>query len=262
MIETEGNLTVDGPVQNLVDNESADVILIATGTNSDVSFFGDVRARSGFVTVFSDDTVLLDSSTTISTGATGNISIVAGVDGVAGDSSDSIRMSEGSQINNDAGVIRLNASRGSDVFLSEVESNGTGTSVLIDAGQNVIDNTASEDANVKANFGRVRFISGLGVGSVGVGDIDIESRSLQFDTIGAAFVSDLSNGIAIDMASRSDGGGEFRSSEYLNILAPVTLGDSTTFVAESSAARNDILIENVDVRLNNPTSATFDLRGR
>jgi hypothetical protein len=257
-LETNGSLIVTGLIENQMQDASADVLLTATGINGDVELLADVSTAQGSVTIVADDSVLIRPAVEVSAQSNGDVSIIGGADGLVGDSGDIVRMDDGSSVRVNTGIARLITSTGSDIFLSEVVSQNTNNAILIDSGNDIFDNTAAEDANLVAQQGRIRLISLGDAGQPSAQDLNIDSESLQFDTGGSIFLTDIAGGLNIDAFSRTDGGGQVQTNDFLMITANVDTGDTTRFAAGNSNNENDDLsIIDATIRLNNPVSSTL-----
>ena len=258
-IETEGSITINGSVENQIDTSSAGIDLTAEGPNNDVQVFGNIETTAGNISISSDDSAIINSTGSIQSGSTGNVTISAGVDNLAGNSGNEIRMADGAVVDGGAGSVSLSTAAGGDVLLSTVSSAAVGDAITINSDGEIVDNTLSESANLTAANGRINITGASDIGSSDEGDIDIESERLGFNTSGEIHLVDNDFGVTIDTDSTALGGGEIIASNFLTIDADVTVGATTTFVAGNSSNINDDLTLGPDalVQLNSTSSATL-----
>ncbi len=216
---------------------------LAAGLNIDVSS----TAGSGFVQAAGDLRIsanvsfngAMDFTATNDLIIQNNVFVTQNANAPVAFTGVNFQMEDGSAINS-AGQVIVEAS--SNVLLSEIDSAAANDAIVINAGGDIIDNTAAESANLSA-AGRI-VLSGASIGSTGIADIDIESRLLQFNSPGEVVLSDLAAGVSIDQSSSANRA-SIDSNGALVVSADVSLNESSTFTANNSSNVNDdIRIEN------------------
>ena len=240
-----GDIDIQSPL--IAFNAPGEVALsdLAGGLNIDA----DSSASNGLIETNGTLTVSADVSVTGTTQfvATDDIvvqngaSVTQNSDSQLSFSSDNFRMDDGALINS-AGQVAINANL--DTLLSQVNSSATNNAIVINAGSNIVDNSAGETANLASANGRIVLNAGTNIGSAGSGDIDIQSQFLAFNTPGEIVLSDLSMGVDIDQTSSANRA-TIRSAGLLVFNADVSLGASSQFTsADSTNINDDIRFEN------------------
>ncbi|MEM9941702.1 MAG: hypothetical protein AAF939_08940, partial [Planctomycetota bacterium] len=254
-IDTTGGISVTGSIQNELLNTASGIILTASLGDSDLTIDGNIETARGDIELVAADSILVSGNSLLQASMEGDLSLAAGVDGVAGNQGDVISLDDGSSLVTQSGTIRLNTSAGNDIFVSEIISSSAGNSIRIESGGGIFDNSANESVNLSAVNGRIILDAQGSLGGVGIADLDIDAQLIRFQTPDATFIEDTADGIEIDGPSSSFGGVSFRSSHFLTLSSTVNLGsDSFFFAGNSSQIHDDILITG-NVFLNSNTDA-------
>ncbi|MCC7338241.1 MAG: hypothetical protein IT422_24375, partial [Pirellulaceae bacterium] len=238
--------------------------LKADGVDANIAVDGSITSNDGNVDLLAGDQVTLGSAASISVGGNGALSIEVQGSG--------IDMADGSQLVVDQGSVLLSAtgSPGAEIHLSQMHTgSGSTANFTVEATGDILDNTASEDANILAPTGTL-VLRSLN-GSIGAdpgnaaGDIDIDVQDLQFEAgaaLGTVHVTDLAGGLRIHAPSHSGASAIISAHSPLVIAADVTVGGSSTFTAGNSPLTGDNLtIDNgATVTLNSlaPATLTFN----
>ncbi len=199
-VQATGSIDVSGMIINQSSNQDASISLHATGVDSDIISHGaNIETGGGDVLLTAADEIsLLDGSgvsTTIVSGANGNVFITANSDNVDGNSSDGILLSDGSTIDATDGDITLSAmgADGGDITLGNLTTSGA---VSIEATGQIIDGTANEIANI---VGLRTDLIGASIGETD--DINIQVDHLSFHSGSDVQITDLVGSLSVDANS-------------------------------------------------------------
>ena len=241
-IDTFGSITTTGTLENLIENDFDDIVLIASGQDNDITVGSRIETAAGVISIRADDSILFGSSAEVIATGIGNVQIESGLGLLPGDTGDEIRMEEGSSIDSNLG--KLNLLSEGDVFLGSLNSDAANEAVFVFSGGQIVDHSTSELDNAIASNGRVRLFAQGDIGTADDGDIDVQAKTLQFDSNEGVFISDSDLGVTIDRFSRAGGTAQIHSSHFLEISRGVDVGESSRFSSGSSAIENDDLIIN------------------
>ncbi|MEO8270751.1 MAG: hypothetical protein ABI557_13590, partial [Aureliella sp.] len=253
-----GSITLASGASIAVDG---DLQLMAEGVDAEVDIDGSITSVDGNIDLFAGDQITVTSAASVTLGGNGTLTLNAQGSGIG--------MADGSQLVVDQGSVFLSATGipGAEIHLSQVSAgSGSTANFIVVATGDVLDNTASEDANILAPTGTLVLRSlngsiGAEPGNAG-GDIDVDVQNLQFNAgaaLGTVHVTDLAGGLRIHATSRAGASADISAHSPLVIAANVNVGGNSSFTAGNSALAGDNLtIDNgATVTLNSVAPATL-----
>ena len=262
-IEATGDINVTGDIRNEMNHQDASVTIQSiggvAGINGDVFILANVETTSGSILIDANDTISLGSQSRIASGLLGDVSLTAGIDGIVDDDFSRILFNDGASIVTDAGSVSLNTATGGDILLGNVDSGSSTIGISIDSGGDILDNTASETANLVSLDGEININAAGSVGGAAPNNIDFfKATQADYDSIETA--SRVVNGMSGDrffiqeLTSSNTNFTIDTSNAYINSIGDVT------FQNNSSSLANLTLLSDQIISLPTTLTVTNDLR--
>ncbi|MFK7768037.1 MAG: beta strand repeat-containing protein [Mariniblastus sp.] len=224
-ITTTGTIEVtdDTAISNEINSSQAGISIQASGSGNDVFVSGTLESATGDIEVAGQDEVRMRTS--------------------------------GSVIDAGNGRVTLNSISG-NTSVGAIMSQATGDAISIDSAAGILDNSTNETTNLSASNGRIVLDAVANIGAAGVGDIDIESQFLEFNTDGPIHLTDSAFGLTIDRNSSAASGSIVASGD---VTVDANLNFDGAVLIESG---NDLVIANNSVISNFSSVTTLDTNAR
>jgi hypothetical protein len=181
VVSAGGTITLTSG-QSGVASGTADIILTATGTNSDIILNAAITTTAGAVTLTADDSITADANGDITMSGTAALSVTANNNTSNGDTGDLISMTDGALWDAGGGTITLQSTgaNAGDITLGGLlTTNATASAITVTADTAIVDGGVTH-VDAVASSGTVNLIGLTGIGSAG--SIDITTAALVVDS--------------------------------------------------------------------------------